>query len=164
MSTSVSAPRGPAHSHTRVVPRPGSSTRRVTGVSDSPGTHRTLSLSRQAAWGRRPGPTRTTTVRIPAADRPEHHFRKLPAHFGTRTTRGTAWAEAVQAALTSDSTKVRNGTWTDPSAISLIYTGIWPFTALLALLLDTIARLGAERPWITPRPWLGTGTPLILPR
>ena len=33
---SVCAPRGPAHSHTRVVPRPGSFTRRVRGIAVSP--------------------------------------------------------------------------------------------------------------------------------
>jgi hypothetical protein len=31
-----------------------------------------------------------------------------------RTTRGPVSAEAVQAAPTSDSGKVRNGTWTEP--------------------------------------------------
>jgi acyl-CoA reductase-like NAD-dependent aldehyde dehydrogenase len=36
----------------------------------------------------------------------------------TRTTRGPDPAEAVQAAAASDSGKVRNGTWTDPPAIS----------------------------------------------
>ena len=41
MSMSVSAPGGPAHSHTRVTPRPGSSTRRVSGAAASPSTCRT---------------------------------------------------------------------------------------------------------------------------
>ncbi len=46
---SVAAPRGPAHSHTRVTPRPGSSTRRVTGTTASSSTCRTALTPRDAS-------------------------------------------------------------------------------------------------------------------
>jgi len=46
------------------------------------------------------------------------HDRNDTAQSRTRTTRGPDSAEVVQAAATSDSGKVRNGTWTEPSAMS----------------------------------------------
>src|ERR1700730_16282803 len=60
ISTSVSAALGPGHSHTRVVPRPGSSTRRVSGVAASQGTCRTTATLQRCksarADDRRPSP------------------------------------------------------------------------------------------------------------